>query len=167
MAFIHGVIGAMADTSRTLGSGDIEGYAFGLGDIAWGSDGSAWVFCQADGAITGAGYVVLIDEDWQADMIDTTNSATAFGQMVGVAATNFADDDYGWIQIFGVADEIRVAASAAANVALNTTATGGQIDDDATTGAEVIDGIILTTARGGTAGTAPGLITWPTVGATL
>jgi hypothetical protein len=166
MAYIYGVIGGMSDTSRALDSSDIAGYSFGLGDIAWGSDGSAWVFCQANGAIT-ADYVVVIDEDWQADMIDTTNSATSFGQLVGVCAAAAADNEYVWVQVFGVCDAIQVAASAAANVALNSTATAGQIDDDGTAGAETIDGIILTTARAATAGTAPGFLNWPKVGATL
>lgn len=164
MAYIYGVIGATADTAITRT--DNEGFAFGLGDVAWGSDGSAWVYVQANGAIGGAGYVVLLDEDWQAVEINNSNTGSAFGQMVGVVATDFADDDYGWAQIFGVADNVQVSASAAANATLNTTATDGQIDDDGTAGSENIDGLILTTARGGTAGTAPGLLTWPTVGAT-
>lgn len=98
--------------------------------------------------------------------MDTTNSATTIGQACGVAQVAFADDDYGWLQIYGVTN-VQVSASAAANVALNSTATDGQLDDDATTGAEVIDGIVLTTARGGTAGTAPGYLQYPRVGATI
>lgn len=139
---------------------------FALGDCAKGDDGSEFVYVQANGAITGDGYVVLIDENWQADMIETTNSATGFGQMVGVAKAAFADDDYGWVQVKGVTP-IRVAASCAANTAVNTTATGGQLDDDATSGAEVIDRLVLTTANGGAAGNAEGVLTYPTVGATL
>lgn len=138
----------------------------GLLDRFTDTAGAEFVYVQAEGAITGAGYVVLIDEAGQADMIETTISATARGQMVGVAQAAFADDDYGWVQIFGTTN-IRVAASAAANAVLNTTATGGQIDDDATTGAEVIDRMVLTTARGGSAGTAEGVLFYPTVGATL
>ena len=164
MAYIYGVIGATADTAVTRT--DNEGYAFALGDVAWGSDGSAWVYVQASGAITGSGYSCVIDEDWQAAMATVTTTASAFGQLVGVPATDFADDDYGWLQVFGVC-EVQVAASAAANLTLNSTATGGTLDDNDLSGSEEINGLILTTARAASAGTAPALLTWPTVGATI
>lgn len=127
-----------------------------------------WVYVQADaGGVTGAGYVVLIDEAYEADMIDTTNSASGFGQLVAVAPIAVTAEYYFWAQIGGVAS-VRVAASCAANVAINTTATAGQLDDDATAGAEVVDNIVLTTANGGAAGTAAGIvINNPRVGATL
>ena len=156
----HGLIGVDFDVPTT----DAE---FGLGDCTKGADASEWVYVQADaGGITGAGYVVLIDEGYAADMIDTTNSASGRNQMVGVASAAFSASQYGWVQVRGTCD-IRVAASAAANTVLNTTATAGQLDDDATTGAEVIDNLTLTTANGGSAGTAEGVLTGPVVGATL
>lgn len=140
---------------------------FGLGQQAEGAENSRWVYCQADGdGVTGEGYVVLLDEDFAADMIDTSNSDGAFGQRVAVAATAVGANEYFWAQIRGKAD-IRVAASAAANTTLNTTGTAGEIDDDATNGAEEIDGLILTTANGGAAGTAEGILNDPTVGVTL
>lgn len=127
-----------------------------------------WIYVQADaGGVTGTGYVVLVDEAYAADMIDTTNSATGFGQIIGVSPIAVAASGYFWAQIGGVAS-VRVAASAAANVRLNTTATAGQIDDDGTAGSEVVENIALTTANGGAAGTAAGVITnVPKCGATL
>jgi hypothetical protein len=141
--------------------------AFTLGTRINGTDGTEWTYVKASGAIASKGQVVLIDEDWAAALISTTNSATGFGQRCGVAPGAIADTAYGWVQTAGVCDEIQVAASCGANKAINSTATGGQLDDDATTGAEVVSGIVLTTARGGTAGTAPGVIFNPVVGATL
>lgn len=138
-----------------------------LGTRVTGNDNSVFVYCQAFGAVTGAGYVVLINEDFsQADLIETTNSATAFGQNVGVAKATLANDEYGWFQISGTTS-FRGLASAAANTALNTTATAGALDDDATAGSEVINGIAFTTAVGGSAGNAEGILNFPTVGATL
>ncbi|PKR55406.1 hypothetical protein [Thalassospira marina] len=140
---------------------------FDLGTVASGNDGSEWVYVQADaGGVTAAGYVVLIDESYAADMIDTTNTASAFGQAVGVASAAATANYYGWVQRKGTAS-IRVAASCAANAAINSTGTAGQLDDDASTGAEVINGIVLTTANGGAAGTAEGVLSYPNVGATL
>ena len=140
---------------------------FTVGTRVSGNDNSVFVYCQANGAITGAGYVVLIDESFtSADMIDTTLSASGFGQNVGVAKAALADDEYGWFQVSGVA-EFRGLANAAANTQLNTTATAGALDDDATSGAEIINGIAFTTAVGGSEGNAEGILTFPTVGATI
>ena len=71
-----------------------------------------------------------------------------------------------------VADESATAPTkpatlAAAYTLINSTGTAGQLDDDATAGAEVIDGIALDAAVGGAAATAAGFINWPKVGRTL
>lgn len=133
------------------------------------SDGVAeFVYVKANGAITGEGFVVVIEDDFEADMINTTNSAPGSGQgmPVGVAQVAFADNDFGWVQVWGDS-LVQVSASAAKGTELNTTATDGQLDDDATAGAEVVNGVALAAARGGTAGTAEGFLTYPTVGRTL
>lgn len=157
-------------TDGTLGTNVSEtstSAKFALGQRVTANEGAEWIYVQADAAgITGEGYAVLIDEAFAADMIDTTNSATGRGQMVGVAKTAFAANEFGFVQIAGVAN-IRVAANAAANARLNTTATAGQLDDDGTAGSEEIEGIVLTTANGGAAGTAEGVLTNARVGATL
>lgn len=145
---------------------------FDLGQIGWNitSDGAkAYTYVQANGAITAAGYVCDFGNDHQAAMCTTTTTApgTGAGKQVGVAAVAFADNDYGWLQVYGKAAAVRVSASCAAYTNLNSTATAGQLDDDATAGAEVIDGIVIDTAEGGAAGTEAGLLTWPKVGRTL
>ena len=138
-----------------------------LGACAYGDDGSEFIYVRADASgITGEGYVVLVDEAYTADMIDTGNSGSAFGQQVAVATAAFAANQYGWVQVKGTAN-IRVSASAAANTALNTLSTAGQLDDNAGAGAEVVERLVLTTARGAGAGNAEGVLTYPTVGATL
>lgn len=134
-----------------------------LGTRMKGDNGSEWVYVQANGAITGAGYVVVIDEAWQA--AHATNTTAVYGQQIGVAGTDFADDDYGWVQVFGTCN-IRVAASCAANAVITSTTTAGQLDDAAGAGTKTINGAVLTTANGGAAGNAEGVLTYPTVGAT-
>lgn len=128
-----------------------------------------YIYVQANGAITGAGYVCDIDgSNFDAAMCTTTTTApgTGAGKPVGVARVAFADNDYGWLQIYGPGT-IRVSASCAAYTIINSTATAGQLDDDATAGAEVIDGIVLDTANGGSAAVAAGFINYPKVGRTL
>lgn len=141
---------------------------FAAGTIARGNDGDEYVYVKANAdGIASAGQAVLLDEDWVADLLDSTNSATAFGQKVGVARTAITANYWGWVQVAGVTT-LQVAASCAANAALTSSATAGQVDDATTAGLEVIDRMILTTAQGaGGAGTAAALLTHPTVGATL
>lgn len=133
---------------------------FEVGTRMKGADGSEWVYVQASGAITGEGYAVVIDRDFQAAMVTNTNGLR--GLPIGIAGTDFADNDYGWVQVYGACN-IQVAASCAANVETTTTTTAGQLDDAAGTGTKEILGLVLTTARGGTAGTAAGFITYPSV----
>lgn len=150
-----------------------EGAEFDPGQIGFNttSDGSkGYIYVQDSGSgITGDGYVALVDgAAFTAVMASTTTSApgTGAGKMAGIARAAIAASGFGWLQIFG-AGTVQVSASAAAYTLINTTATAGQLDDDAGAGSEVMDGIVLNTANGGSAGTAAGFINWPRVGRTL
>jgi len=129
-----------------------------------------YVYVKDSGAgVTGAGYVVLINQaDFTAIMASTTTSAPGTGQQkpAGVAPAAVTASYYFWAQVNGPA-VVRVAASCAAFTTVNTTATAGQLDDDASAGAEVINGIALTTANGGAAATAAASLQYPFVGVTL
>lgn len=138
---------------------------FALGQLSEGSDGSEWVYVTfGSGGVTGLGYVVVIDEAFSAVMM--SNSVGALGDKIAVAPAVAASGDYGWVQVYGTCDAIQVSASAAANVQLASTVTAGQLDDAVTTGTKNINGIVLTTANGGSAGTAPGTLNYPVVGST-
>lgn len=129
-----------------------------------------FVYGRANGAITGAGYVCLeqTGDDWV--MATTTTSAPGAsgpGSRAAVAMAAMADNDAGWFQIYG-SGSVRTSASAAKGTQLNTTATGGQLDDDGTAGAEVISGVVVLTASGGSAETnADAVLSYPTVLRTL
>ena len=135
---------------------------FELGTIMW-DVGKAYVYVQANGAITGDGYVVSVTSAYQAAMIDTDVAATILqGTKVGVADGAFADDDYGWVQIYGPCG-IRSEQDAAANAKLYATADAGQVDDAAATGL-FINGMHFGTATGGAdAVNATGRLNWPTI----
>lgn len=139
---------------------------FALGTTCDGTEGGRFIYCQANGAITGDAYVCIISESYQADMIETTLSATGFAEQVGVAKSVWADNEFGWIQVRGTCD-IRVLASAAADTTLNTTATAGALDDDATSGAENILGLAIKTANGGSTANVEGYLSNATVGGTI
>lgn len=151
------------DAVFTAGTRATQFPPFSLGQRMQDADGKEYVYVQANGAITGAGYVCVFDETGQAVM--ATNTTAVYGDRVGVPLAAFADNDYGWLQVYGPAS-IRVAASCAANVVITSTTTAGQLDDAAGAGTKVITGAALTTANGGSAGNAAGVLNYPTVGAT-
>lgn len=139
-----------------------------LGTNALLDDGSVAVYVKASEAITGLGYVCLVGTDYTVAMVSTSNTAGKRGFRVCIPQVAFAANEYGWMIYHGRSD-VRVAASAAvsANANLNSTATAGQLDDDATAGAEIIEGVNLTAANGVAAGLVAGVLTEAKVGATI
>jgi len=137
-----------------------------LGTQVTATDGSTWIQVLMDtGGITGDGYVCTYDRDFLAIMLST--STDLYGKSVGVPNCGAAAaGDYVWLQIMGEVEDVQVAASADPNVDLVATATAGELDDDVTTGL-FVKGLVLTTARGGTAGVAPGYAAQPMVIDTL
>lgn len=136
---------------------------FTLGELAM-VDGKGYIYVQADGAITGAGYVVSFKEDFQAIMVDTDTAATvAQGRYVAVAPVAFSDNQYGWVQRFG-ACSIRSEQDALANSKLGPTADGGQVDDAGSVGSKYFEGMYFGTATGGAdAVNTTGRLNWPTI----
>ena len=127
-------------------------------------DGNVFVYVQANGALD-AQDAVVIDETGQAQVASLTTTATALGDKIGVVNVAFADNEYGWAQVYGPAT-VNALANAAANATLNSTGTDGTLDDDATAGSEDIAGLVLTTANGGSTAAAACMLNYPTVGAT-
>ncbi len=140
---------------------------FELLDKHTDEDGRAWLYVQANGAIV-INAACVITEAGQAAEASVTTTATARGDAVGIATAAFADNEYGWLAVYGTGTDILVlvSASAAANVPLNSTATDGELDDDGSVGAEVIDGLVIITADGGSGSAIQAELNWPTVGAT-
>jgi hypothetical protein len=157
-------IGAKLDDTISASLLTVSGKGFGLGDRYVSNDGTEWAFVQASAAI--AQYdVVTLTSAYAAAPLGTANDAR--GNLVGVAPVAFASTDYGWVQVKGPVANMNVLASAAANVRLNTTGTAGSLDDDGTATTMQVQGIYLTTARGGTNGPAPGILNYPYVDVTL
>jgi len=129
-----------------------------------------FIYGRADGAVTGAGYLCVEETGFDFVMASTTTTAPGAsgpGARCGAAQAVMADNEYGWFQIYGKGS-VRTLASAAKGTQLNTTATAGAVDDDATAGAETISGLVLGTATGGAAATnADALFSYPVVGRTL
>lgn len=138
---------------------------FELGTRYMAEDGKEYIYLLADEAITGAGYAVLIDHDYGSQMVDATSTTAARGKGVGLPRIAVTSGYYYWAQIYG-ASTVRVAASYAAGAALYCTATGGVLDDAATSGLEVIDGLYGAETDGGSGSAIACIANYPVVGAT-
>ena len=160
------------DKTQVTGASAVA--AFRLGTIGGYDDPTngyqEFIYGRASGAITAIGYVCV--EATGFDFLMATTTTTAPGQQgpgsrIGVAQAALADNEFGWFQIYGKAS-VRTLALAAKGTKLNTTATDGALDDDATAGAETIDGLVLGTATGAAAATnADAMLSYPCVGRTL
>lgn len=148
--------------------------AFKLGTVGGYDDPDngyqEFVYGRADGAVTAAGYLCVEETGFDFTMASITSTApgaSGAGTRAGAAQAALADNEYGWFQIYGKGS-VRTLASAAKGTQLNSTSTAGAVDDDATAGSEVINGLTLGTATGGAAATnADAIFSYPTVGRTL
>ena len=160
------------DKTQVTGASAVA--AFRLGTVGGYDDPTngyqEFIYGRADGAVTGLGYLCVEATGFDFAMATTTNTApgaAGFGSRVGAAQAALADNEFGWFQIYGKGS-LRTLASAAKGTRLNTTATGGAVDDDATASSEAIVGLVLGTATGGAAATnADAMFSYPTVGVTL
>jgi len=139
---------------------------FKLGQVGFDADGKGYQFVRANGTLS-VGNVVQIDELGDATPATTTTSAPGTGQglPVGVVVVALADNEWGWVQRYGVVGSISVGTSCAVHTIVNTTATAGRVDDDATAGAEVVNGLSTTAAEA--SNLAAGILDWPIIGRTL
>lgn len=144
----------------------------GVADRTSGSAIKEYVYVQfAASTAFAVGDVVAISAAGVATPLTTTNSAPgqSVGRRVGAvvaAVSSSATAQYGWVQVYGVG-AVLANALAALNTQLNTTGTAGRVDDDATAGAEVIDGLSLNATVGGAAAVTAAFLNYPYVGRTL
>ena len=136
---------------------------FALGTRMKGAGDREYVYVQADGAVAATDFVIL-DDAWQADQLDTTNSAGKIGQLCGVSEGALADNEYGWIQIFGTCTG-NVGTGTAEGDVVNSTGTAGRVDDDATSGAETLEGVHVTATAASNAAVVT--LSYPRILATL
>jgi hypothetical protein len=161
--YISGVDPTQVDNTQTQLLGQL-GFNSTVGGVR------GYIYCLVGtSGWTGDGYVVDIDgSSYSAILTSTTTTAPGVGQgkLCGVVRAAGTSGQFGWVQVFGPGT-VRVSGSAVLYTTLNSTGTQGQLDDDATAGAEVIDGIVLDATNGGAPALQPGFINWPRVGRTL
>ena len=151
------------DTSLVVASTGVP--AFAVGSRGADSAGKEYVYVHANGVAV-VGDVMIIDEAYEADQLSATTSApgTGAGLPLGVAIVALADNEWGWVQIYGAVAAINVGTSCAVHTILNSTATVGRIDDDSGAGLEDLVGITTTGAEA--SNLAAGILNYPIVGIT-
>lgn len=142
MAFpTSGMIGTEVTQTQTAA----EGEAFAVGTHVLGSDETEFVYIECTGAIAQFDCVA-IDEDHNA--LPITNALAAAGHGIGFAQIAIALGEFGWVATRGSNISVTVAASAAKDVQIYTTATAGSLDDTATSTATLLRGVVLATTNG-------------------
>jgi hypothetical protein len=119
-----------------------------LGTVVVGVDGTRYIYVQAGAAImttVNGPNAVGIDENYEATLMTTANALA--GHMLGFAPQAvIADNDFFWARVRGSNFNARVAASAAADTYLRTTATAGRLGTASTASAVVFYSVVLVTA---------------------
>ncbi|HET9285695.1 MAG TPA: hypothetical protein VFR24_27400 [Candidatus Angelobacter sp.] len=154
---------------------------FGVGELAWGTDGSEWVYCTASISIA-ATSVVLVDPhpgSWSVSLIGGATVATApTGQLVGIvggsigslavpAPTGTQTGTFFWVQRAGNIPNVKCAASTTKNAQLYSSATvSGQVSSSAGGAGTTyqINGLVISVATGSVAGPNTAIANYPVVG---
>ena len=154
---------------------------FGVGTIAWGTDGSSWVYCTASITIA-TGSAVLISNtpgSWSVALtggatVATAPTGTLVGVVTGSTGTMFVPAPSGtqtgaffWVQRAGNTANLKTAASTTKNAQLYSSATvGGSLSSTAGGAATTyqINGVVVSIATGSAAGPNSAILNWPVVG---
>jgi hypothetical protein len=151
------------------------------GELAWGTDGSEWVYCTASVTI-GAGAVVFVSPvpgSWSVALIGgATVGSALLGELVGVvggstgtmvvpAPSGSVTGTYFWVQRAGNCPNVQTAASTTKNAQLyDVAATAGIVftTTPGTGSGYQIAGMVISQATGSTAGPNTAILNYPTIG---
>jgi hypothetical protein len=149
------------------------------GELAWGTDGSEWVYCTASITIAAGSVVVMspVPGSWSVALIGGSAAAAAFGQLVGVvggasgtmvvpAPASPQTGTFFWTQIAGNCPNVRTAAATTINAQLYTVAATAGIVSSASPGTgsgSQVTGVVISQATGSAAGPNTAILNNPTV----
>jgi hypothetical protein len=156
---------------------------FLVGELAWGTDGSEWVFVTSTVAVPAGGVCLVsaVPGQWLSSPTGGTVATAPTGQLIGVqggsAGTNTVaalsttqTGSFYWLQRAGNCPNVSCAAATTANTTpLHSVATvPGQVS---AAGAGVgttyqINGMVISQAAGSVAGPNTAVLNYPVVGAT-
>lgn len=152
------------------------------GELAWGTDGSEWVYCTSSITI-GAGAVVLVSAvpaSWSVSLIGGASLASyPIGQLVGIvggsqgtmvvpAPSGSVTGNFFWVQRAGNCPNVATTATAVKNAQLyDSASTAGVVTSSSpgTASGFQVSGMVITQANGSAAGPNTAVLNYPVVGA--
>lgn len=156
---------------------------FSAGELAWGTDGSEWVYVTSSITITAGSVLVVsaVPGSWSVALIGGATIAAAsapVGQLVAVsggasgtlpvpAPASPQTANFFWAQRAGNAPNVRTAATTTANSPLSSSATLAGVVAAVAGGVGTtyaISGMVITQAAGSTAGPNTAVLNYPVVG---
>lgn len=154
------------------------------GSLAWGTDGSEWVYCTSSISIVPGSVLVVsaVPGSWSVALIGGATVAAAsapVGQLVAVsgggtgsvtvpAPASPQTANFFWAQRAGNAPNVRTAATTTKNSPLSSSATAAGVVSAVAGGVGTtyaINGMVITQAAGSTAGPNTAVLNFPVVGA--
>jgi hypothetical protein len=154
------------------------------GELAWGTDGSEWVYVTSSITIAPGSVLVVspVPASWSVALIGGATVATPqTGALVGVsggasgtlpvpAPTGTGQTaNFFWMQRAGNAPNVSSAASTTDYTALHSSATvGGQVTSTAggSNTTYLVNGMVISQATGSAAGPNTAILNYPTIGIT-
>ena len=150
------------------------------GELAWGTDGSEWVYANASITIAAGSTVLLasVPGNWSVALIGGSSVTAPTGQLVGVvggsngslvipAPSGTQPGTYFWVQRAGNAQNVLTLASTTKNAQLYSIATvaGKLFSTGGGSGTTYqINGIVVSNATGSAAGPNSATLNYPVVG---
>ena len=151
---------------------------FQPGELAWGTDGSEWVYATASVTIA-AGSVVVFNPtpgSWSVAPVTNTLARNQYGNLLGViggsqgslvvpAPSGTQTATYFWVQRAGNAPKVLAAGTISANASVFTTATGGQLGGSLGAGTNaLVNGLVFSAATPAAGGSGAAVLNYPTCG---
>ncbi|SRR6266852_3695036 len=164
---------------NAVGTPEIPRPPFATGQLAWGTDGSEWVYCTSSVSIPAGSAVVVsvVPGSWSVALTGGATAGSNVGAFVGIvggsqgsmlvpapAAPQTAT--FFWTQVFGNCPNVRTLASTTANAALfSVAATAGALfsTSPGTGSGFSITGMVISQATGSLAGPNTAILNNPTV----
>lgn len=165
---------------NAVGTPEIPRPPFAPGQLAWGTDGTEWVYCTSSVSIPAGSAVVIsaVPASWSVALVGgATAGATQLGMFIGVvggsqgsmlvpapAAPQTAT--FFWTQVFGNCPNVRTTATATVgNPLFSVAATGGALStaSPGTGSGFSITGMVISQAAGSVAGPNTAILNNPTV----
>lgn len=161
----------------TTGHPEYPAPPFIPGELAWGTDGSEWVYSTSSVSIA-AGSVVIFNMtpgSWSVAPVTSALAVAGFGQLLGVvggsqgtmlvgAPSGTQTGSYFWVQRAGNAQAVLDGTVATLNKQLATSTLSGGLGTAVTSTTAAVNGIVFSQTAATVGNVYPAVLNYPVVG---